>query len=106
VTCISRCWSRRTYYVRKQKEINTGKNIDKLFATAYPLLKSKVSVPAAPHNIGIALGDGSMHVVISKNSIVPTRKTVSFSSAEEQSLFLQIYEGEDTLAQNNKLLAR
>ena len=65
-------------------------------------------VNAAPHTLGVELADGQMAVLISKNSIIPARKTIEFSTVEDnqKAVFLQVYEGEDPVAKNNNLLGK
>jgi molecular chaperone DnaK (HSP70) len=65
-------------------------------------------VNSTPYSLGVELADGQMAVLIHKNSIVPIRKTLEFSTAEDNqtAVFLQVYEGEDPVAKNNNLLGR
>jgi heat shock protein 1/8 len=65
-------------------------------------------VHAAPYSLGIETFDGQMAVLIHKNSILPIRKAIEFSTSEDnqQAVFLQVYEGEDPIAKNNNLLGK
>ncbi len=65
-------------------------------------------VSAAPYSLGIELADGKMAVLIPKNSIVPIRKKIEFSTSvdNQAAVFIQIYEGENEIAKQNTLLGR
>jgi len=71
-------------------------------------LQNPVPVNCAPHSLGVALSDGSMGVIIPKNSHIPIKRRVACStSADNQSaVFLQVYEGSSAVAAENTLLGR
>lgn len=66
------------------------------------------SVASAPHSLGVETADGKMAVLIAKNSVIPTRKVIEFSTSvdNQSAVFLQVYEGEDAVAKNNTLLGK
>jgi len=65
-------------------------------------------VKAAPHTLGVEIVDGKIAAIIPKNSILPVRKVIEFSTSQDNqaAVFLQVYEGEDDLAKNNRLLGK
>eukprot|EP01111_Echinosteliopsis_oligospora_P001318 TRINITY_DN119_c0_g1_i1.p2 TRINITY_DN119_c0_g1~~TRINITY_DN119_c0_g1_i1.p2 ORF type:complete len:532 (-),score=181.63 TRINITY_DN119_c0_g1_i1:166-1761(-) len=67
-----------------------------------------IEVQAAPNTIGISGFDGKMQVMISKNTLLPAKKKIQCSTSvdDQSSLFVQVYEGEHSLASENKLIAR
>jgi len=65
-------------------------------------------VQAVPRSLGVELADGKMGFLIPKNSLVPIRKKLNFSTSgdNQSAVFLQVYEGEEEMAKQNKLLGR
>jgi len=65
-------------------------------------------VNAAPYSLGVELADGQLGVLIPKDSILPARKTIDFSTVEDnqKAVFIQVYEGENPIAKQNNLLGK
>jgi len=69
-------------------------------------IKEHLTVPSLPTSIGISAHDGAFIPVLMKGSITPTKVSKTFgNSAEGQTeVYLAVYEGEDPVAANNRLL--
>lgn len=67
-----------------------------------------IQIKAAPKQIGIEGADGSFQVIIPKNTLLPTKKKIqcSTSSDNQSSVFIQVYEGDHSIAKDNTLIAR
>lgn len=65
-------------------------------------------VNAAPHSLGVEVADGKLAILIPKNSILPVRKVLEFSTSQDNqpAVFLQVFEGEDSVAKNNRLVGK
>ncbi|PVH34565.1 hypothetical protein PAHAL_8G250000 [Panicum hallii] len=61
---------------------------------------------ATPLSLGLETDGGAMNVLIPKNSIIPTKATVTLStdSDNQTSILIRVYEGEGTRTCNNHLL--
>ncbi|XP_054829639.1 heat shock 70 kDa protein 1B-like [Eublepharis macularius] len=72
----------------------------------YQNLQNLLLLDVTPVSLGLETVGGVMDVVVKRNSPIPTKETRNFSTTEDNqnSLFLQIYEGERTLTKHNRLL--
>ncbi|XP_004309751.1 PREDICTED: heat shock cognate 70 kDa protein-like [Fragaria vesca subsp. vesca] len=59
-----------------------------------------------PHSIGLETHTGEFLVFIPKNTTIPTKKTIYSTTIEnnQPALVVPVYEGEEKIAKNNKLL--
>ncbi len=55
-------------------------------------------------SLGIDKGDGTMHVIIPKNTIIPCKNNINLN--KNKNIILDIYEGENKLTKENKLLCK
>ena len=55
-------------------------------------------------SLGIDKGDGTMHVIIPKNTIIPCKNNINLNKSKN--IILDIYEGENKLIKENKLLCK
>ncbi|KAJ3053175.1 Heat shock cognate 71 kDa protein [Rhizophlyctis rosea] len=85
-----------------QAGIITSSNVD--YATA---LKDVKEAPVLGKSVGIEVAGGAFAVLIPKNTVLPARRTVEFGISEEgqKEIFLAVYEGEESMAKSNTLLA-
>ena len=60
-------------------------------------------IDVVSHNLGIELNDGTMEIIIPKNTIKPCIKRKNFTTAydNQRSIIVKIYEGENNIAKNN-----
>ncbi|CAI5798474.1 Hypothetical predicted protein [Podarcis lilfordi] len=72
----------------------------------YQSLQNLLLLDVTPVSLGLETVGGVMDVVVKRNSPIPTKETRNFSTTEDNqnSLFLQVYEGERTLTKHNRLL--
>lgn len=72
----------------------------------YQNLQNLLLLDVTPVSLGLETVGGVMDVVVKRNSPIPTRETRNFSTTEDNqnSLYLQVYEGERTLTKHNHLL--
>ncbi|XP_061462709.1 heat shock 70 kDa protein-like [Rhineura floridana] len=72
----------------------------------YQNLQNLLLLDMTPVSLGLETVGGVMDVVVKRNSPIPTKETRNFSTTEDNqnSLFLQVYEGERTLTKHNRLL--
>lgn len=72
----------------------------------YQNLQNLLLLDVTPLSLGLETVGGVMDVVIKRNSPIPTKETRNFSTTDDNqnSLFLQIYEGERALTKHNHLL--
>ena len=59
-----------------------------------------------PLSLGVETSNGSMAKLISRNTVIPTKKTHIFTTAEDnqEAVTIKVYEGERFLAKDNHLL--
>jgi molecular chaperone DnaK len=96
------------------KEPSRGVNPDEVVAVGAALQGGVVSgarrdvilVDVTPLSLGIETSGGQMAVVIPRNTQIPARASQVFSTADDgqDSVFLQIYQGERPMTRDNKLL--
>lgn len=72
--------------------------------TSHPL----VVVEASPHTIGIEGPGGIMKSIIPRNSLLPTRHSQIFTTYQdnEAGISVNVYEGENPMTKDNRLLLR
>ena len=63
----------------------------------------KILLDVTPFTLGVELRDGSMDPLIKRNSKIPTEKKEAFKAVGND-VKVNIYQGEDNIAKNNKLL--
>jgi len=74
----------------------------------FPDLEGLSIVDTTSLTIGLASPGGQMVPIIQRNSIIPVKKKIVFTTTEDnqKSVFLQVYEGEKPKASDNHLLAK
>ncbi|KAJ3045749.1 70-kilodalton heat shock protein [Rhizophlyctis rosea] len=77
-------------------------NVDYAHAT-----KGLKESPVLSKSVGVEAAGGAFVKLIGKNVVLPARRTIEFGVSEDgqKEIFLAVYEGEDSLAKNNTLLA-
>lgn len=70
------------------------------------LLKDLILKDVTPLSIGTKIDGDIMSVVIPQNTLIPTKKTATFVTAEDNqsSIMTEVYQGERTIATGNHLL--
>jgi molecular chaperone DnaK len=71
-------------------------------------LQEVVLLDVTPHSVGIKVTGDKFVIIIPRNTTVPTRERKIFSTTEDDQEFvaIEIYQGEDPLAPQNRLLGR
>jgi molecular chaperone DnaK len=71
-------------------------------------LQEVVLLDVTPHSLGIKVTGDKMSTIITRNTTIPTRERKVFSTAEKDQEFvaIEVYQGENALAQQNRMLGR
>ncbi len=65
-----------------------------------------VLLDVIPLSLGVETSSGSMARVITRNTVIPTKKTHTFTAAtdDQDAVTIKVYEGERFMAKDNHLL--